>query len=123
MFVIDKEMNDGNHRALASWLLTRHHGLELSEEEVRKKEEKAPLILFMLGDVDVGKTYTVTAIANEFYEQGWKVAVVDADVGQSDIGPPCCIGMGILERTIKKLSEVPPRCLYVAQAPPVRFAS
>jgi polynucleotide 5'-kinase involved in rRNA processing len=105
-------MNDCNHRELATWLLKWHHGLELSEEEVKKKEEKAPLILFMLGGVDVGKTYTVTAIANGFYEQGWTVAVVDADVGQSDIGPPCCIGMGMLERAIKKLSDVPPLCLY-----------
>jgi len=88
------------------------------EEEVKVKEEirqgQKPLTLFMLGGVDVGKTYTVTSIANRFYEQGLNVAVVDADVGQSDIGPPCCIGMGILEKRIKKLSEVPLHSLYFA---------
>lgn len=86
------------------------------EEEVKVKEEirqgQKQLTLFMLGGVDVGKTYTVTSIANRLYEQGLKVAVVDADVGQSDIGPPCCIGMGILEKRIRKLSEVPLHNLF-----------
>lgn len=83
---------------------------EAVQDELR--QGKKPLTLFMLGGVDVGKTYTVTAIANRFYEHGLTVAVVDADVGQSDIGPPCCIGMGILDREIQKLSEVPLHSLY-----------
>lgn len=86
------------------------------EEEVKEeiRQGQKSLTLFMLGGVDVGKTYTVTSIANRLYEQGLNVAVVDADVGQSDIGPPCCIGMGILEKRIKKLSEVPLHSLYFA---------
>ena len=76
------------------------------------RHDQKPLILFLLGGVDVGKTYTATALANRCYEHGLKVAVVDADVGQSDIGPPCCIGMGILEREIQKISEVPLHSLY-----------
>ncbi|MDI6886313.1 MAG: Clp1/GlmU family protein [archaeon] len=83
---------------------------EAVQDELR--QEKKPLTLFMLGGVDVGKTYTVTSLANRFYEHGLTVAVVDADVGQSDIGPPCCIGMGILDRKIQKLSEVPLHSLY-----------
>jgi hypothetical protein len=71
-----------------------------------------PLILFLLGAVDVGKTYTVTALANRFNEQQLRVAVVDADVGQSDIGPPCCIGMGLVERKLHRLSDAPLRGLY-----------
>lgn len=86
------------------------------EEEVKEeiRQGQKPLTLFMLGGVDVGKTFTVTSIANWLYEQGLNVAVVDADVGQSDIGPPCCIGMGILEKRIRKLSEVPLHSLYFA---------
>jgi polynucleotide 5'-hydroxyl-kinase GRC3/NOL9 len=83
---------------------------EAVQDELR--EGKKPLTLFMLGGVDVGKTYTVTSLANRFYEHGLTVAVVDADVGQSDIGPPCCIGMGILARKIQKLSDVPLHSLY-----------
>lgn len=76
------------------------------------RQDQKPLTLFLLGGVDVGKTYTATALANRFYEHGLKVAVVDADVGQSDIGPPCCIGMGILESEIQRISEVPLHSLY-----------
>ncbi|MDI6811510.1 MAG: Clp1/GlmU family protein [archaeon] len=83
---------------------------EAVQDELR--QGKKPVTLFMLGGVDVGKTYTVTSLANRFYEHGLTVAVVDADVGQSDIGPPCCIGLGILDRKIKKLSEVPLHSLY-----------
>lgn len=88
--------------------------LRVIEEAVKEelKQDKEPLIMFMLGGVDVGKSYTVTAIANRFHAQGLKVAVVDADVGQSDIGPPCCIGMGVLKKEIKQLSDVPPHSLY-----------
>ena len=76
------------------------------------KGTERPIILFLLGAVDVGKTYTVTALANRFHEQQFRVAVVDADVGQSDIGPPCCIGMGLVERKLHRLSDVPLRGLY-----------
>ncbi|RZN37668.1 MAG: hypothetical protein EFT35_05865 [Methanophagales archaeon ANME-1-THS] len=84
------------------------------EEAVQNelRHNRRPVTLFMLGGVDVGKTFTVTALANRFYEQGFKVAVVDADVGQSDVGPPCCIGMGMLAREIQKLSDVPLHSLY-----------
>ena len=83
---------------------------EAIQDELR--QGRRPVTLFMLGGVDVGKTYTVRALANRFYERGFKVAVVDADVGQSDIGPPCCIGMGILARRIQKLADVPLHSLY-----------
>ena len=93
---------------------------EAVQDELRK--ERRPVTLFMLGGVDVGKTYTVTALANRFHERGFKVAVVDADVGQSDVGPPCCIGMGMLERRIQKLAEVPLHSLYfVGNTSPYRY--
>jgi polynucleotide 5'-kinase involved in rRNA processing len=88
--------------------------LRAPEETVHDalKGTEKPVILFLLGAVDVGKTYTVTALANRFYEQQLRVAVVDADIGQSDIGPPCCIGMGLVERELRRLSDVPLRGLY-----------
>ncbi len=80
--------------------------------EAALRQEQKPVTIFMLGGVDVGKTYAVTSIANVFFAQGLKVAVVDTDVGQSDIGPPCCIGMGIQENELRTLSEVPLHSLY-----------
>jgi len=90
------------------------NGVRAIEEAVQDdlRQEHKPLTLFMLGGVDVGKTYVVTALANRFFEYGLTVAVVDADVGQSDIGPPCCVGMGVLTSAITQLSEVPLQSLY-----------
>jgi polynucleotide 5'-kinase involved in rRNA processing len=90
------------------------NGLQAPEEAVHNAltGTEKPVILFLLGTVDVGKTCTATALANQFYEQQLRVAVVDADVGQSDIGPPCCIGMGLVERKLRRLSDVPLRGLY-----------
>lgn len=90
------------------------NGVRAIEEAVQDdlRQEHKPLTLFMLGGVDVGKTYVVTALANRFFEYGLTVAVVDADVGQSDIGPPCCVGMGVLTSAITQLSEVPLHSLY-----------
>ena len=85
--------------------------IEEAVEDALRQEQK-PVVIFMLGGVDVGKTYAVTSIANVFFAQGLKVAVVDTDVGQSDIGPPCCIGMGIQEKELRTLSEVPLHSLY-----------
>lgn len=85
--------------------------IEVAVEDALRQEQK-PVVIFMLGGVDVGKTYAVTSIANVFFAQGLKVAVVDTDVGQSDIGPPCCIGMGIQEKELRTLSEVPLHSLY-----------
>lgn len=73
-----------------------------------------PVILFMLGGVNVGKTYTLTALANLAFARGLRVAIVDADVGQSAIGPPCCIGLGVMDRPIEQLAEVPLHRLYFA---------
>ncbi len=73
-------------------------------------------LIYMLGCTDVGKTHTVTEIANMCCALGLEVAIIDADVGQSDIGPPCCIGMGMCKRDgqIGKLYDIPASRLYFA---------
>ena len=85
--------------------------IEEAVEDALRQEQK-PVVIFMLGGVDVGKTYAVISMANAFFAHGLKVAVVDTDVGQSDIGPPCCIGLGIQEKELRTLSEVPLHSLY-----------
>jgi len=60
-----------------------------------------------IGNVDTGKTGLLTFLANYLLKSGKKVAVIDADVGQSDIGPPTTIGLGLVEKPIIHLSEIP----------------
>ncbi|MDK2871874.1 MAG: polynucleotide 5-hydroxyl-kinase [bacterium] len=67
-------------------------------------------ILF-LGKVDTGKTTLVTQLANEMFSKGKRVGIIDADPGQSDIGPPGTIGLGFLKSQVTKLSEILPEKL------------
>ena len=61
--------------------------------------------IMVLGSVDVGKTGFITFLANKFYGSGKKVAIVDADTGQSSIGPPTMIGLGIVEKPLVYLTN------------------
>jgi len=69
-------------------------------------------LVVLIGAKDTGKTTFCTALANAALERGVRVAVVDADVGQSEIGPPTTIGMGVPEGFINSLHEIPRRAFY-----------
>ena len=62
--------------------------------------------LMVLGGVDVGKTSLCTYLANMALKAGRSVGLVDADVGQSDIGPPCTIGFARITRPVADLASV-----------------
>ncbi len=61
--------------------------------------------VIVLGGIDVGKTALITYIANKMRLRGLKVGVIDADVGQSDIGPPTTIGLAVVEEPTPWLSK------------------
>jgi len=67
-----------------------------------------PVVVMVVGGVDVGKTGLITYVANRLTMMGEKVGIVDADTGQSSIGPPTTIGLGILTDPVPSLSLVEP---------------
>lgn len=70
----------------------------------------------VIGGVDTGKTHFCVELANAAHGAGIPVAVVDADIGQSEIGAPGTIGMGTVEREVEALSDIKPRRLYFVGA-------
>lgn len=64
------------------------------------------LIVMVIGDVDSGKTSFCTYLANKALEKNLKIAVIDADLGQSDVGPPATIGFSCIVTPVKDLFEV-----------------
>ncbi len=66
-----------------------------------------PIKILVLGDVDCGKSTFCTFLANESFSHGYKTAIIDNDLGQSDIGPPTTIGLGFVNNYITLLSEIP----------------
>jgi polynucleotide 5'-hydroxyl-kinase GRC3/NOL9 len=73
---------------------------------------ESPGTVMVAGEGDVGKTAFCLFLANAGAQAGLKVAVVDADVGQSHIGPPAAIGLGIMGKPLPELSAVPAEALY-----------
>ncbi|HLK57005.1 MAG TPA: Clp1/GlmU family protein [Chthonomonadaceae bacterium] len=78
--------------------------------------------LMLLGGTDVGKTTFTRVLVNRAVEAGKRVAIVDADVGQSEIGPPTCVGLAFAEAPVLALSDLTPHALaFVGSASPVGY--
>ncbi|MGQ9454493.1 MAG: Clp1/GlmU family protein [Armatimonadota bacterium] len=75
-----------------------------------------PGVVMVIGAVDTGKTYFCTQLATAGVEEGLSTAVVDADVGQSEIGAPGTIGVAFAEKPLETLSELSPKRLYFVGA-------
>ncbi|MFP3985023.1 MAG: Clp1/GlmU family protein [Candidatus Bathyarchaeia archaeon] len=67
---------------------------------------KKPAVAMIMGDVDSGKTSVCTFLVNSALKARLRVAVVDADLGQSDIGPPTTIGLAYIDKPVKDLFHV-----------------
>ena len=62
-------------------------------------------VTMVVGESDTGKTTLVTAIANTLLARRLRVAVIDADLGQSEIGPPTTIGLGRVRHRLRRLAD------------------
>jgi polynucleotide 5'-hydroxyl-kinase GRC3/NOL9 len=65
----------------------------------------AARVTLVLGAPDAGKTTLVTRLAGALAGSGHAVGVVDADLGQSDVGPPTTVGLGRVQRPIAHLAD------------------
>lgn len=84
-----------------------HEWEEALEEVLSKKLSRVVII----GDEDVGKStlalYLVSRIAERF-----EVNLIDADIGQKDLGPPATITLGITKKPISSLAEMGVEAMY-----------
>jgi len=62
----------------------------------------------VVGGADAGKTTLCTFLANSLIREGRRVSVVDADIGQTDLGPPTSMGAGEVTRYAVSLSQIEP---------------
>ncbi|HDM92564.1 MAG TPA: hypothetical protein ENG69_04150 [Candidatus Korarchaeota archaeon] len=87
-------------------------GIVPEEWEQAASEASAGDVLAVLGGVDVGKSGFTTFVANRLALRGLRVGIVDADVGQSDVGPPGTIGLAVFEEPILHPKLVEPAGLF-----------
>jgi polynucleotide 5'-hydroxyl-kinase GRC3/NOL9 len=67
-----------------------------------------PCTVIVLGDIDSGKTSFSTYLINKSLKSRDKSAIVDADLGQSDVGPPTSIGLSVVSEPVADLFSVKP---------------
>ncbi|MEM2185704.1 MAG: Clp1/GlmU family protein [Thermofilaceae archaeon] len=72
----------------------------------------APGRVLVVGEVDSGKTTFSTYLLNTAIAKGLSVAVIDADVGQNDIGWPGTIALALPEKPVSWLGELEPKAFY-----------
>jgi polynucleotide 5'-hydroxyl-kinase GRC3/NOL9 len=65
-----------------------------------------PVTVTVIGGVDSGKTSFCTFLVNAAVKEKLKTAIIDADLGQSDIGPPSTVGFNFVAEPIKDLFEI-----------------
>jgi polynucleotide 5'-hydroxyl-kinase GRC3/NOL9 len=65
--------------------------------------QKKPVIAMVLGKVDSGKTSFCTYLINRLISEKQKVAILDGDLGQSDIGPPCTVAYAFVTKPVTDL--------------------
>jgi polynucleotide 5'-hydroxyl-kinase GRC3/NOL9 len=66
--------------------------------------------ILLLGATDTGKTTFLTWLANTLLVQQRRIAIVDADVGQSSLGPPTTIGLSVVAKPFGN-EELPRGCI------------
>lgn len=90
---------DGN-TIPSSWIRAYE---DLSSLQVR------PAIALVLGAVDSGKTSFCTYVINKLLNKKQRVVILDGDLGQSDVGPPCTIAYAFVTKPVTDLFNLEAR--------------
>ncbi|MCW3995365.1 MAG: Clp1/GlmU family protein [Candidatus Bathyarchaeota archaeon] len=65
--------------------------------------QKRPVVVMVVGESDSGKSSLCTYLVNNLVAEGQRVAVLDGDLGQSDIGPSATVGYASTSKPITEL--------------------
>ena len=78
--------------------------------------------VLIIGKSDTGKSTFAVYLINEALQNGFRLCIIDADIGQGDLSPPNAIGGTILSNQITDLREVNPRFIeFVGSISPAGF--
>jgi len=93
-------------------------------EKIAKERVAGQLYkVIVMGEVDTGKTFFSTYLANRLIAKLGRTAILDCDTGQSDIGPTGTFGMLVMKKSAVFLTEEIPTHLYFvgAHSPGLHF--
>jgi len=84
----------------SSWIVVPQSTVPSAWSEAADIVKRQRGVCVIIGEVDSGKSSLCTFLANKCLEETGKVGVVDADVGQADIGPPTTISSSVVQAPI-----------------------
>ncbi|WP_048146503.1 Clp1/GlmU family protein [Pyrococcus abyssi] len=67
---------------------------------------RKPAKVMIIGDVDTGKTTLTIYLANELLSRGFRVAIIDSDIGQKGILPPATISLAFVDSHFTSLDDL-----------------
>ena len=70
--------------------------------------QKKPVTVIVIGGSDFGKTSFCTYLINRLVSEKRRVAVLDEDLGQSDVGPPCTAAYAYVTKPVTDLFNLKP---------------
>jgi polynucleotide 5'-hydroxyl-kinase GRC3/NOL9 len=80
-----------------------------------------PVTVIVIGGVDSGKTSFCTFLVNEAVKEKLSTSIIDADLGQSDVGPPSTVGFNFVAEPVKDLFEIDAKvAFFVGSTSPSR---
>ncbi len=80
------------------------------EEAIQRCAAK-PCRVMVMGQVDSGKSTLTKLLVQRILEHQPQVAVLDLDLGQSEVGPPTTMGLGVLDHIGQQLGFAKPLAL------------
>ena len=81
---------------------------QLASENVAEATNKTVIVI---GATDVGKSTLCSFLINNMLSQSLTVHMIDADIGQGEIGPPTTIAMATPNHQILSLADLQPRSM------------
>jgi len=100
------------------WLIS--YDISREWETLAEKIVEPNQVILVIGKVDVGKSTLCRFLADEGVKRGLVVGLVDADVGQSWIGPPTTIGMKLVKDSTEELKKEPDALYFAGWISPER---
>lgn len=69
-------------------------------------DQNRPSVIMVVGAIDVGKSSFCAYLTNMALKDKRRVAIIDADLGQADVGPPSTLGSCRVSRPIRDLFDI-----------------
>jgi polynucleotide 5'-hydroxyl-kinase GRC3/NOL9 len=83
--------------------------------------KQKPVTILVVGKTDSGKSSFCTYLVNKLVDEKSKVAVLDGDIGQSDIGPSGTVAFALTSKSVTELSELKfENAFFVGSTSPIR---